>query len=81
MDKKVLIVGSGRSELMAAKIAELQAQNPDMEVVTIEEAKERGLSQVFEITAPPLLHSQHYFKPPPTREERRKQERIKKKKR
>ena len=33
MDKKVLIVGSGGGGLMAAKIAELQAQNPDMEVV------------------------------------------------
>ena len=81
MDKKVLIVGSGGGGLMAAKIAELQAQNPNMEVVTIEEAKERGLSQTFEITAPPLLDEQHYFKPPPTRAERRKQERINKKKR
>jgi protoporphyrinogen oxidase len=81
MDKKVLIVGSGGGGLMAAKIAELQAQNPDMEVVTIEEAKERGLSQTFEIKAQPLLDKRHYFKPPPTRAERRKQERMNKKKR
>lgn len=76
--KKVLIVGSDDSGLMAAKIAELQAQNPRIKVVTIGEAKEHGLSQTFEITAP-LLLPEIEFKPDPTRKERRKQERKNKK--
>lgn len=44
MSKKVLIVGSGECGVIAAKIAELQTQNPGMEVVTIEEAKEKKIN-------------------------------------
>ena len=44
-DKKpnVIIVGSGHDAgLLAQKIAELKLANPDCEVVTVEEARERG---------------------------------------
>lgn len=81
MSEKVLVVGSGGAGLTAAKIAELQAENPDMEVITIDEAKERGLSQTLEITVLPLLDGLNYFTPPPTRAERRKQKRKNEKKR
>ena len=57
-DKKpnVIIVGSGHEAgLLAMKIAELKLANPNCEVVTLEEAKERGLTQRFEITAPKPL--------------------------
>jgi len=61
-DKKpnVIIVGSGHEAgLLAMKIAEMKLENPNVEIVTLEEAKERGLMQTFEITAPkpiPELH-------------------------
>jgi hypothetical protein len=54
-DKKpnVIIVGSGRDAgLLAMRIAELKSTHPNCEVVTLEEAKERGLMQTFPITAP-----------------------------
>lgn len=54
-DKKpnVIIVGSGHDGgLLAMKIAELKLANPNCEVVTLEEAKEKGLTQTFEITVP-----------------------------
>ena len=57
-DKKtnVIIVGSGHdSGLLAMKIAELKLDYPNCEVVTIEEAKEQGLTQTFKFTAPPPL--------------------------
>ena len=57
-DKKpnVIIVGSEHEAgLLAMKIAELKLANPNCEVVTIEEAKERGLTQTFEIKAPKPL--------------------------
>lgn len=64
-DKKpnVIIVGSGHEAgLLAIKIAELKLANPNCEVVTIEEAKERGLAQTFEITAPkPLPELQQVY--------------------
>lgn len=57
-DKKtnVIIVGSGHnSGLLAMKIAEMRLENPNVEIVTIEEAKERGLTETYKITAPPPL--------------------------
>jgi FlaA1/EpsC-like NDP-sugar epimerase len=64
-DKKpnVIIVGSGHEAgLLAMKIAELKLANPNCEVVTLEEAKERGLIQTFEITAPkPLPELQQVY--------------------
>lgn len=57
-DKKlnVIIVVSGHeADLLAMKIAELNLANPNCEVVTLEEAKERGLTQTFEIRAPKPL--------------------------
>jgi uncharacterized spore protein YtfJ len=57
-DKKpsVIIVGSGHDAgLLAMKIAELKLANPNCEVVTIEEAKERGLTKTFTITAPRII--------------------------
>jgi hypothetical protein len=88
MEKKVLIMGDDNSGLMAAKIAELKSLHPDMEIVTLQEAKERGLSQTFEIKAPPIPDlSSIAIEPPPfykgesARAKRRKAERAKKKKR
>lgn len=70
MGKKVLIVGSGSAGLTAARKVELMAKNLSMEVVTIEEAKERGLNQTFDVVSqPPLLK---VSAPPLTRAERRK---------
>lgn len=81
MEKKVIIIGGGGGGLLAARIAEEKLKNPEMEVVTIEEAKERGLTQSFKFEAPPMLDYNNLFQPPPTRKERRKQERANKKKR
>lgn len=67
-DKKpnVIIVGSGHDAgLLAMEIAELKLANPNCEVVTLEEAKEKGLTQTFEITAPKqfqeLYFSDNFF--------------------
>jgi NADPH:quinone reductase-like Zn-dependent oxidoreductase len=79
MDKKVLIIGNGGVGLLASQIAEIKEKNPNVEVVGMEEAKERGLSQTFEISAPPIIDEKIYFQPPPTRAERRKQKRKNKK--
>lgn len=57
-DKKpnVIIVGSGHDAgLLAMKIAEIKLENPNVEIVTLEEAKERGLTETYKITAPPPL--------------------------
>ena len=57
-DKKpnVIIVGSGHNAgLLAMKIAEMKLENPNVEIVTLEEAKERGLTETYKITAPPPL--------------------------
>lgn len=57
-DKKpnVIIVGSGHDAgLLAMKIAEMKLENPNVEIVTLEEAKERGLTETYKITAPPPL--------------------------
>jgi len=53
---KVLIVGGHDScPLTSAKIAELSAQIPDVQVVSLEEAQRKGLCQTFEYKAPPPL--------------------------
>lgn len=50
----VIIVGSGlNAGLLAIKIAELKSENPNCEIVTIEEAKEKGLMPTYEIKTPP----------------------------
>ena len=52
----LIIIGSMHDAgLLAMKIAELKSANPNCEVVTIEEASQRGLTQNYEIKAPPPL--------------------------
>jgi len=49
--KKVLIVGNyDENALLALRIAEIKSQNPNITIVTLDEAKEQGLSETFEIT-------------------------------
>lgn len=53
---KIIIVGSGdNAGLLAIKIAEMKLQNPNVEIVTLEEAKKRGLAETYKIEAPPPL--------------------------
>ena len=57
-DKKpnVVIVSSGHDTgLLAMKIAEIKLQNPNVEIVTLEEAKEMSLNETYKITASPPL--------------------------
>ena len=52
----VIIIGSGHdAELLAIKIAEMKLENPNVELITLEEAKEKGLTETYKITAPPPL--------------------------
>lgn len=52
----VIIVCSGHEAgLLAMKIAEMNLESHNVEVVTIEEAKEQGLTETFKFTAPPPL--------------------------
>jgi GTPase SAR1 family protein len=55
MSKKVIIVGSGDCGLTAMALSELKGKFPEAEVVTIEQAKERGLSESIEYKARPQL--------------------------
>jgi protoporphyrinogen oxidase len=48
-EPKILIVGGGDTGLSALRIAELKEQHPDLVVVTLDEAKERGLTETFEL--------------------------------
>ena len=92
MEKKeidVIVVGIDHDAgLLALKIAELKAANPNIEVVTIEEAKKRGIVESFPITAPkelpviPYLHPNNnfYFDGKSARNKRREAERKAKKK-
>ncbi len=85
MDKKILIVGHVEHGLAALKIAELTEMHPECEVVSIEEAKERGLSETFQITKLPdfpepiLIQSAEFYSGMSARSERRKKERDLKK--
>lgn len=55
-ERGIIIVGSGNDAgLLALKIAELKLAHPSCEIVTIEEAKERGLTETYKITPPPKL--------------------------
>ncbi len=48
-EPKVLFVGGGVSRPSTVRIAELKEQHPDLVVVTLDEAKERGLTESFEL--------------------------------
>ena len=50
-ERGVIIVGSGNCALAVMKIAELKQQHPNVQVVTLEEAKEKGLYESFVIKA------------------------------
>lgn len=53
---KVIILDSGIDHgLIEMKIAELKSANPSCEVVTIEEAMERGLMAEYKFKAPPPI--------------------------
>lgn len=55
-ERGIIIVGSGHGDdLLALRLAEIKAENPNVEVVTIEEAKQRGLSETFEYKALPQM--------------------------
>lgn len=54
-ERGIVIVGCGNHGLTALRMAEIKAAHPDLEVVTIEEAKERGLHQSYELKAPPPM--------------------------
>jgi len=55
-EPKLIIIGGGHSGgLTAIRIAEIKAMHPNVEVVTFEEAKERGLAESFEYKAHPPL--------------------------
>ena len=40
---------------VAVEIARMKAKHPNFEVITLEEAHERGLTEVFQYKAPPPL--------------------------
>lgn len=55
-ERGIIIVSSGYGAgLLALRLAEIKAANPNVEVVTIEEAKERGLSETFGYKARPQM--------------------------
>jgi len=52
----ILIIDSGHNAgLVAVQIAEIKAMHPNLEVVTSEEAKERGLTESIKYKARPPL--------------------------
>lgn len=86
-ERGIVIVGAGKPDgLLCMRMAEIKAAHPDLEVITIDEAKERGLHQSYEIKAhPPLPEILPYIdpcipgKPHSSRAARRKAERDAKK--
>jgi hypothetical protein len=54
-NKAMIIGGGGNNALTLKRIAELRTENPDIEIVSLNEAKEKGLSQTYEYKAPPQL--------------------------
>ncbi len=50
-ERGVIIVGSGNCALAVMKIAELKQKHPNVQVVTLEEAKEKGLSESIVLKA------------------------------
>ncbi|MFI1771014.1 hypothetical protein [Thalassobellus citreus] len=84
--KKVIMIAGGGFGKTALNVAKEHAQKGiDIEIVTPEEAKERGLNIKTEVPEmKPLTLIDHRIyedRPPPTRAERRKQARTKRKKR
>lgn len=80
LNKKVVIIGTtniGKTCLTAAMSPEAKLFHSDMEVVSLGEAKSRGLTESFKITAPVIHPSLNPELPPPTRAERRKKNRKK----
>jgi hypothetical protein len=68
-ERGVIIVGSGSfsCDLASIAIAELKQQHPNIQVVTLEEAKEKGLSESIVFKArgnvpiqPIILKQNHY---------------------
>jgi hypothetical protein len=87
-DIQIIAIGAGRdAEFLAARIAEIRAANPNVEVIIIDEAKERGLTKTFKIENRPLaiepilIQSTYAFESGgiSKRAERRKNERRKNK--
>lgn len=66
-ERGVIIVGSGNCALAGMVIAELKQQHPNAQIVTVEEAKEKGLGESIVFKArenvpiePIILNENHY---------------------
>lgn len=73
MSKKIAIIGHGSSGLMAQRLAQLQNENPNVEIVTLDEAKQGGITDSYKLTRQFPIFDQK----PITRAERRKNKRKK----
>lgn len=76
--KKIAIIGNGSTGLMARSIAILQSEHPDVEIVTLDEARELSNSKTYQITNPYAKFE--FDEMPITRGDRRKKARKKRKK-
>ena len=51
----IIIIGGGDNDSLMIELVRINAENQKLEIITIEEAKEKGLIENY-ITQPPILH-------------------------